>query len=108
MSGTHEAPRTPRSIAGDEHGHTDSSRSPILVTSDEACELLRIGTQTLSKLQRIDAIPAKRIGRAVRFCTLELKAWTALGCPDQPGDADEARKLARDWRAALGGEGVRR
>ncbi len=69
--------------------------TPLLIDARSAAELLAIGPRTLWSLTNRRAIPARRIGRAVRYCPRELAAWIDLGCPTEPGAADRVRKAVR-------------
>ena len=79
----HEAGKTP-------HAHTAR-----LINAKAAAESLGIGARTLWNLTKRKALPAHRIGRAVRYCPMELDAWVSLGCPTEPNAADKVRKGVR-------------
>ncbi len=54
--------------------------------------MLALGARTLWSLTKCGAIPSRHIGRAVRYCPDELRAWVGAGCPTDPGAADRIRK----------------
>jgi excisionase family DNA binding protein len=55
--------------------HTKSNKdSEILLTTDEAAEMLSISTVTLWKYRRDDIIPAFRIGTKVRYKKSDILA----------------------------------
>ena len=72
---------------------TSSSQpaNPLLIDAKAAAAMLAISPRKLWTLTRCDAIPARRIGRSVRYCPAELQAWVADGCPTEPGAADRVR-----------------
>lgn len=74
---------------------TPHAQDALLIDSKAAAKALGIGERTLWGLTRCDAIPVRRVGRLVRYCPEELRAWVAAGCPTEPGAADRVRKGAR-------------
>ena len=53
------------------------SDSPLVfLTAQEAADLLRVQRRSLYRLVRLQQIPYRRIGRAIRFERNELLAWT--------------------------------
>ena len=66
--------------------------TPLLVDSKHAAAILSIGQRKLWELTNCQAIPSRKIGRSVRYCIAELKAWITAGCPTQPGSADRVRR----------------
>lgn len=67
-----------------------------LLRRREAAALLGLGERTLFSLTSRGAIPARRIGRAVRYAPGELARWVALGCPTEPGAGARVREAARE------------
>ncbi|MEQ9453828.1 MAG: helix-turn-helix domain-containing protein [Phycisphaeraceae bacterium] len=63
---------------------------PALIDVKAAMQLLSLGRRTLWSLTNRNAVPHRRIGRAVRYCPRELEAWIQAGCPTEP---DAARKI---------------
>ena len=68
---------------------------PLLIDSKAATEALAIGARTLWTYTNRNAIPARKIGRAVRYCPDELRAWIAAGCPTEADAADRVRAAMR-------------
>ena len=53
------------------------SDSPLVfLTAQEAADLLRVQRRSLYRLVRLQQIPFRRIGRAIRFERNELLTWT--------------------------------
>ncbi len=71
---------------------------PLLVDSNTARAMLRLGERKFWELAACDAIPSVRIGTLRRFSPVELKAWVELGAPTAPGSADRVRRAARERR----------
>ena len=69
-----------------------SEYTPLLVGAKVAAGMLSIGSRTLWSLTKCNAVPSRKIGRAIRYCPNELQAWIAAGCPTEPGSAKRARK----------------
>lgn len=69
--------------------------TPLLIDAKAAAAMLAIGARTLWSLTKCSAIPSHRIGRAVRYCPDELRAWVAAGCPTEPGSAERVRAAMR-------------
>lgn len=65
--------------------------TPLLIDAKAAVSLLAIGARTLWTYTNCRAIPSRKIGRAVRYCPDELRAWIAAGCPTDAGAADGVR-----------------
>lgn len=65
--------------------------SRLLITAQEAAELLAISRRRLWALTQLGAIPSRRIGKSVRYVPAELRAWIALGCPTSAGAGAEVR-----------------
>lgn len=68
---------------------------PLLVDVKGASAILCIGTRTVWALAHRGAIPNYRIGRSVRYCPDELRAWKLAGCPTDDGAGDAVRKAVR-------------
>lgn len=47
-----------------------------LLKVGEVAQYLRIGRSILYRLTRLGAIPVRRVGRQLRYCRLDLEAWT--------------------------------
>ena len=60
-----------------------------------AAAMLALGARTLWSNTNCRAIPSRKIGRAVRYCPNELRAWVAAGCPTDAGAADGVRSAMR-------------
>ena len=48
----------------------------VLLTAQEAADLLRVQRRSLYRLVQQQRIPYRRVGRAIRFERNELLAWT--------------------------------
>jgi len=85
-----ESARTPASSTG---GNASTAKDiPLLIDAKAAAVMLAIGSRTLWTLTKCQAIPSRQIGRSVRYCPEELRAWVVCGCPTDPGSA---QKLVR-------------
>ena len=73
-------------------GAAHTHDNPLLVDSRRASVILSICQRKLWELTNCQAIPSRKIGRSVRYCVAELKAWIAAGCPTDPGSADRVRR----------------
>lgn len=69
--------------------------TPLLISAKAAAAMLCIGPRTLWTLTNCGAIPSRKIGRAVRYCPDELRAWIDAGCPTEPGSADQIRQAIK-------------
>ncbi len=88
-----EPARTPASNTGDEINiHKYNS---LLIDAKAAAAMLAIGKRTLWTYTNCNAIPSRKIGRAVRYCPDELRAWITAGCPTDAGAADRVRTAMR-------------
>lgn len=85
-----ESAPAPASRGGVEANRLQDTR--LLIDAKAAAEQLAIGSRTLWSLTKCNAIPSRRIGRAVRYCPAELRAWIDAGCPTASGSADRVRK----------------
>lgn len=83
-----------RDFPGGEAAEIEAT-SPLLVDSRAASAMLALGERTLWSLTNRNAIPSRKIGRAVRYSPEELRMWIAAGCPTEPGAADRVRKAVR-------------
>ena len=68
------------------------SPSPLLVNAKTASALLRLSERKLWSLTNCNAIPSRRIGKAIRYRPIELEAWIASGCPTDAGAGVRVRK----------------
>lgn len=59
------------------------------------CEMTGLGERSVWSLVNRNAIPHRRVGRAILFVPAEVSAWVAAGCPTDPGAADRVRKAVR-------------
>ena len=90
MSKPHcDSARTPASNTGG--GSNNHKHTALLIDAKAAAALLAIGARTLWTYTNCNAIPSRKIGRAVRYCPDELRAWIAAGCPTHAGAADGVR-----------------
>ena len=72
-----------------------SDTTPLLIDSKAACKMLCIGSRRLWVLTNCGAIPSRKIGRSVRYASLELNAWVSCGCPTTSGAGDRVRKAVQ-------------
>lgn len=79
----------------DRSNSSPNSPTPYLIDVRTTCQRLNISARTLWALTAAEAIPVRKIGRAVRYSPDELAAWVALGCPTEPGSAERVRKAVR-------------
>jgi len=68
---------------------------PLLIDAKAAAKMLAVGARTLWTYTNCNAIPSRKIGRAVRYCPEELRAWIAAGCPTEAGSGDRIRAAMR-------------
>ena len=87
---TQESTRTLAGSAGSTSELAD--HTPLLIDATAAAAIPALGARTLWALTKCDALPSQRIGRSVRYCPSELRAWIAAGCPTNPGAADLVRR----------------
>lgn len=92
----------PESPARNSRG-ADSNHNlqPLLVDAKKAADLIQISPRLLWSLTKMQAIPARKVGRRVLYSPAELHAWVDLNCPQTPGCADKVRRHAR---TKMGGE----
>ncbi len=70
--------------------------SPLMVRGIRAgSELTGLSDRTVWALCNMNALPHRRVGRAVLFVPAELRAWVAAGCPTKPGAGDAIRATMR-------------
>ena len=89
-----DSPReSARMLAGSAGGTNEwSEHTPLLIDAKAAAAMLAISPRKLWTLTRCNAIPSRRIGRAVRYCPSELRLWVVAGCPTEPGAAERVRR----------------
>jgi len=87
----------PASNRGEEQNVRDQT-IPLLISAPAAADILGISKRTLWSLTNRNAVPSKRIGRSVRYCPAELRAWITAGCPTESGAAAKLRKGVNDAR----------
>lgn len=63
-----------------------------ILTVEEAMAYLKIGRSTLLKLTRDGDIPARKVGRAWRYTSVNLQAYVAGELPEQKVEAVQAKK----------------
>lgn len=59
-------------------------------------ELTGLGPRTVWSLCRCNAMPHRRVGRAILFVVAEVEAWIDAGCPTRPNAADTIRESMRN------------
>lgn len=59
------------------------------------CRLTGLGARTVWLLVNRNALPHRRVGRAILFVPTEVEAWIRAGCPTEAGAADRVRKAVR-------------
>lgn len=83
-------------LAGEAGGESVApDHSALLIDAQAAAAALGIGGRTLWGLTKCNAIPSRRIGRAVRYSPSELRAWIAADCPTDAGAAERVRRAMR-------------
>ncbi|WP_145195068.1 helix-turn-helix domain-containing protein [Planctomycetes bacterium Poly30] len=75
-------------------GSSSESCVNQLIKAADAAEVLALSPRTLWSLTNCEAIPSRRVGRAVRYVPAELDAWIVAGCPTEPG-AGRALRIRR-------------
>ncbi len=68
-----ESARTPASNTGD--GSNSHKHTALLIDAKAAAAMLALGVRTLWTYTNCRAIPSRKIGRAVRYCPDEVRAW---------------------------------
>ena len=66
-----------------------------------AAELLGLSQRTVATLIAANALPHRRVGRALLFLPDEIEGWLSAGCPRHEGAADEVRRGMRTEEALL-------
>ena len=67
--------------------------TPLMVRGISAgCRLTGLGERSIWLLVNRNALPHRRVGRAILFVPDEIAAWIRLGCPTEAGAADRVRK----------------
>lgn len=65
------------------------SSGPLMIRGLRAAgELTGLSTRTIWSLVNRNALPHRRLGRAVLFVPHELAEWVRQGCPTDSGAAD--------------------
>lgn len=59
------------------------------------CRLTGLGERTVWLLVNRNALPHRRVGRAIMFVPSEVAAWVGCGCPTEGNAADRVRKAVR-------------
>jgi predicted DNA-binding transcriptional regulator AlpA len=59
------------------------------------CAMTGLGERTVWLLVNRNALPHRRVGRAILFVPDEVSAWIQAGCPTDAGAADRVRKAVR-------------
>jgi hypothetical protein len=66
---------------------------PMMIRGiDAAARELGLSPRMISQLVKCDALPHRRVGRAVLFVPDELAAWITAGCPCEAGAAQRLRE----------------
>lgn len=65
----------------------------LLLTPDEAAEMLGLKLAAIRRLCRTNAIPHVKVARKLRFNPDTLRAWAAGGC--KPPSAEHSKKRAQ-------------
>jgi hypothetical protein len=89
-----------RSMRGPDRAPRDSKptsampeTAPLMVRGISAgCRLTGLGERGIWLLVNRNALPHRRVGRAILFVPDEIAAWIRLGCPTEAGAADRVRK----------------
>lgn len=69
---------------------------PLMRRGIEAgSKLTGLGPRTVWSLCRCNALPHRRVGRAILFVVAEVEAWIEAGCPTRSNAADSIRKSMR-------------
>lgn len=66
----------------------------MLLKIGEAAERLSLSPRKVAELVATEAVPCRRIGRALRFVEVELEAWVRSGCPCRPGSGRDFEGVA--------------
>ena len=70
--------------------------TPLMLRGLKAgCRLTGLGERLLWSLVNRNAIPHRRVGRALMFVPEEVAAWVAAGCPTDANAADRIRQGGR-------------
>jgi predicted DNA-binding transcriptional regulator AlpA len=57
--------------------------------------LTDLGERTVWRLVNCNALPHRRVGKAILFVPDEVAAWISAGCPTEAGAAERVRKGVR-------------
>jgi predicted DNA-binding transcriptional regulator AlpA len=71
----------------DQHHGSD----PLLLSEPEAARMLSISARKLWSLRKSGAVPAMKIGGAVRYPRDGLAEWVRRGCPEHAHAGEEIR-----------------
>ncbi len=67
--------------------------TPMMLRGIRAgCRLTGLGERTVWLLVNRNALPHRRVGRAIMFVPAEVAAWVTANCPTQAGAGDRIRK----------------
>ena len=69
-----------------------NAATPLLINAKAASRSLGISPRKLWEITNCNAIPSRRIGKAIRYRPIELEAWIASGCPTDAGAGVRVRK----------------
>jgi excisionase family DNA binding protein len=59
----------------------DDALEPLLLTPEEAADVLRWSPRSLWEATRAGHVPSVRLGRNVRYSLEALRTWVRAGCP---------------------------
>jgi predicted DNA-binding transcriptional regulator AlpA len=72
---------------------TNTATAPMMVRGIRAgCRLTGLGERTVWLLVNRNALPHRRVGRAIMFVPGEVAEWIRAGCPTESGASDRVRK----------------
>lgn len=60
-----------------------------------ACAMTGLGERMVWQLVNCNALPHRRVGRAILFVPDEVAAWVSAGCPTDAGAGDRVREGVR-------------
>jgi excisionase family DNA binding protein len=58
--------------------------APLLLTEEQAAELLGLSSRKVWELAACGAIPSVKIGTLKRYRLIDLQEWVQRGCPTSP------------------------
>jgi predicted DNA-binding transcriptional regulator AlpA len=82
-------------LAGKTGGSETLDSTRLLIDTQAVCATLSLSPRTVWSLTNRGALPSRRVGRSVRYCPAELRAWVEAGCPTEPGAAERVRAAMR-------------